>query len=246
MALLKKFYYKKDLKLKKKISILLLVFITFHVFAEPIELSFKMDDGTYEKRQIDSSDDTYVFVWTDFPLHKQITEISGFEKCINLKIMNFYFPNYKGDWNFLASVQNLKVFGADIKSPSLNFLEDLENLEEFEITVRVDETYRETIKNTKVDLKKLKKLKKICLRILFDNEESKDDRLDFIPPFINVQNKPELLIYDNRIEKISKEELRLLRQYSKVHLDFNPIAENEAELAKLKKAKINFSAMPSF
>jgi len=103
-----------------------------------------------------------------------------------------------------------------------------------------------TVKNTKIDLKKLKKLKKICLRILFDNKENKDDRLNFIPPFINVQNKPELLIYDNRIEKISKEELRLLKQYSKVHLDFNPIAENETELAKLRKAKINFSAAQSF
>ena len=232
--------------MKKKINILLLVFIAFHVFAEPIELSFKMDDGTYERRQIDSSDDTYVFVWTKFPLHKQITEISGFEKCKNLKTMNFYFPNYNGNWNFLASVPNLTVFGADIRSPSLNFLEDLENLEEVEIAVRVDKKYYETLKNTKVDLKKLKKLKKICLSILFDNEENKDDRLDFIPPFINVQNKPELLIYDNRIEKISKEELWLLKQYSKVHLDFNPIAKNEAELAKLRKAKINFSAEPSF
>ena len=232
--------------MKKRISILLLVFIAFHVFAEPIELSFKMDDGTYEKRQIDSSDDTYVFVWTKFPLHKQITEISGFEKCKNLKTMNFYFPNYNGNWNFLASVPNLTVFGADIRSPSLNFLENLENLEEAEIAVHVNKKYYETLKNTKVDLKKLKKLKKICLSILFDNEENKDYRLDFIPPFINVQNKPELLIYDNRIEKISKEELRLLKQYSKVHLDFNPIAKNEAELAKLRKAKINFSAAPSF
>lgn len=246
MALYKIFYYKRDLKLKKKISILLLVFIAFHVFAEPIELSFKMDDGTYERRQIDSSDDTYVFVWTKFPLHKQITEISGFEKCKNLKTMNFYFPNYNGNWNFLTSVPNLTVFGADIRSPSLNFLENLENIEEVEIAVHVDKKYYETLKNTKVDLKKLKKLKKICLSILFDNEENKDYRLDFIPPFINVQNKPELLIYDNRIEKISKEELRFLKQYSKVHLDFNPIAKNEAELAKLRKTKINFSAAPSF
>ena len=232
--------------MKKKISILLLILIAFHVFAEPIELTFKMDDGTYERRQIDSSDDTYIFVWTDFPLHKQITEISGFEKCKDLKTMSFYFPNYEGDWNFLASVPNLAVFGADIRNPSLNFLENLENLEEVEIAVRVDKKYHETLKNTKIDLKKLKKLKKICLRILFDNKENKDDRLDFIPPFINVQNKPELLIYDNRIEKISKEELRLLKQYSKVHLDFNPIAENETELAKLRKAKINFSAAQSF
>lgn len=232
--------------MKKKLSILLLIFLSIHVFTEPIELSFKMADGTYEKRQIDSSDDTYIFVWTKFPLHKQITEISGFEKCKNLKTMNFYFPNYNGNWNFLASVPNLAVFGADIRSPSLTFLENLENLEEVEIAVRVDKKYHETLKNTKVDLKKLKKLKKICLTILFDNEENKDDRLDFIPPFINVQNKPELLIYDNRIEKISKEELRLLRQYSRIALDFNPIANNEAELAKLRKAKINFSAAPSF
>ena len=246
MALLKNFYNKRDFKLKKKISILLLVFISFHIFAEPIELSFKMDDGTYEKRQIDNSDDTYIFVWTDFPLYKQITEISGFEKCKNLKTINFYFPNYDGDWNFLASVPNLTIFGADIRSPSLNFLENLENLEEVEITVRVDKKYYETLKNTKVDLKKLKKLKKICLTILYDKEKNKDDRLDFIPPFINVQNKPEFLICDNRIEKISKEEQRLLRQYSKVHLDFNPIAKNEAELAKLRKAKINFSAAPTF
>ena len=110
------------------------------------------------------------------------------------------------------------------------------------------------IKENKINLSKLQKLKKVYIEgsdfcNIYKNEPWKITSvcsLNFIPPFINVQNKPELLIYDNRIEKISKEELRLLKQYSKVHLDFNPIAENETELAKLRKAKINFSAAQSF
>ena len=146
--------------MKKKISILLLILIAFHVFAEPIELTFKMDDGTYERRQIDSSDDTYIFVWTDFPLHKQITEISGFEKCKDLKTMSFYFPNYEGDWKFLASVPNLTVFGADVRNPSLNFLEDLENIEEFEIAVHVDKKISWDTKKHKNRFKKTEKTKK--------------------------------------------------------------------------------------
>ena len=137
---------------------------------------------------------------------------------------------------------------------SLNFLENLSNLENIEIQFSADISEYKTIKENKINLSKLQKLKKIYIENsdfcnIYKNQPWEMPTvcsLDFIPPFINVQNKPELLIYDNMIEKITKEEIRLLKQYSNVHLDFNPIAKNEAELAKLKKAKINFSAAQSF
>lgn len=66
--------------------------------------------------------------------------------------------------------------------------------------------------------------------------------LDFIPQFINVQNKPKLKLLNNGISTISKEEIKLLKQYSNICLDSNPIGKNHNELLKLKKAGVNFSA----
>lgn len=65
-------------------------------------------------------------------------------------------------------------------------------------------------------------------------------KLDFVPNFINVQNKPSLYLDWNQISVLSKNEIKLLSQYSFVNLAGNPILKNESELAKLKKANINF------
>lgn len=230
--------------MKKHILFLAAFLCLGTIFAEPVELLFKMEDGTFEKQIIDSSDEIYTFVWTDFPINKKIIEMSGFEKCTNLKNAIFYHPNYYGDWDFLSNIPNLKHFGIDSNTPSLKFIENLENLESFELDITVEKSYYESLKKTKIDLKKLRNLKEMRLWIFFTNETKTQKRMDFIPPFVNVQNKPELMIYDNRIEKISKEEIKLLKQYSKVSLNDNPIANSREELLKLEKAKINFSARP--
>lgn len=230
--------------MKKHILFLATFLCLGTVFAEPVELLFKMEDGTFEKQIIDSSDEIYTFVWTDFPINKKIIEMPEFEKCTNLKTAIFYYPNYYGNWNFLSNIPNLKHFGIDSNTPSLKFIENLENLESFELDITVEKTYYESLKETKIDLKKLKNLKEMRMCIFFTDEGSVKERMDFIPQFVNVRNKPELFLDNNQIEKISKEEIKLLKQYSKVDLDFNPIANNREELLKLKKAKINFSARP--
>lgn len=226
--------------MKKKLLILLLLATISSIFAKDVELKFKMIDGTEKTEYVDSLTDSYTFVWTYFP-NKEIVSMEGFEKLNNLSALFFYYPKYYGDWMFLKKIPKLKKFASDIKKSSLKFLENLNNIETLELNIIYNDEDFENLKSTIIDLKKLTKLKKIWLRI--DNEKNVNMyRMDFIPKFINVQNKPELIISDNRIESITDDEIELLKQYSNVVLDYNPITRNEEELSKLRNAKINFSA----
>lgn len=224
----------------KKLFTLITFMLCTLCFAENVNLKFKMIDKTVETRTVDSEIEIYTFVWTDFP-NKEIVSMEGFEQLKNLSRLFFYHPNYYGNWNFLKNIPNLKIFASDIKKSSLKFIENLTELESLELDVSYNDEEFEILKNTKINLEKLTKLKKIYLIITNEKDPNKY-RLDFIPKFINVKNKPELLIFDNRIESISKDEIKLLKQYSRVCLDYNPIAKNKTELLKLKKAEINFSA----
>lgn len=240
--------------MKKKILFFILLSIFEIMFAENFEIKFIAEDGTYSALTFDNSEEWLVVDGNKLPI-KKIISIEGFENFSETENLCFYFLRYSGDYRFLSNLTNLKTLGLmNCQISSLIFLENLQNLENIEIQFSADINEYKSIKENKINLSKLQKLKKICIEssrfcTIYKNqpwEIISVCSLDFIPPFINVQNKPELLICDNRIEKISKEEQRLLRQYSKVHLDFNPIAKNEAELAKLRKAKINFSAAPTF
>lgn len=240
--------------MKKKILFFILFSIFEIMFAENFEIKFMAEDGTCSTLTFDNSAEWIVVDGKKLPV-KKIVSIEGFENFSKTENLCFYFLRYSGDYNFLSNLTKLKTLGLmNCQVSSLIFLEKLQNLENAEIQFSADISEYNSIKENKINLSKLQKLKKICIASsrfcnIYKNqawEITPVCSLDFIPPFINVQNKPELLIYDNRIEKISREELRLLKQYSKVHLDFNPIAKNETELAKLRKAKINFSAAPSF
>ena len=222
------------------------------VFAEKHEIVFVAEDGTSFKQIFDNSDKYLVVNAKKFST-KKIAKIEGFEIFSETENVCFYSLRYTGNYDFLKMLPDLKSLGLmNCWISSLDFLENLYNLEDAEIHFTADTSKYDEIKEQKVDLRKLTKLKKIYVEgsdfcEIYEKkpwESSIVQRMDFIPKFVNVQNKPELMIDNNRIEKISKEEIKLLKQYSEVSLDSNPIANNRAELLKLKKAKINFSARP--
>lgn len=237
----------------KKHILFLAAFLCFWtLFAEKHEIVFFTEDGTSFKQIFDNSDKYLVVNAKKFST-KKITKIEGFENFHEIENVCFYSLRYTGNYDFLKLLPNLKSLGLmNCWISSLDFLENFYNLEDVEIHFTADISKYDEIKEQKVDLKKLTKLKKIYVEDsdfceIYEKkpwESSVAHRMDFIPPFVNVQNKPEFMLDNNRIEKISKEEIKLLKQYSEVSLDSNPIAKNKAELFKLEKAKINFSAEP--
>lgn len=234
----------------------LFMFIAFVLcslcFAEKSEIKFTAIDGTVSTMSFENNAEYIVVDANKLPI-KRMVDIQGFENFKNLNSVTFYFLRYSGNYDFLTKITNLKDLGLmGCWISSLSFLKDIPNLETAEIEFSADISNYEKIKNTKIDLRKLTKLKYLYLNAsdfaeLYEHEIWNINRicfLNFVPPFINVQNKPELRITNNEIEKISKDEIKLLKQYSRVCLDSNPIAKNETELLKLKKAEINFTARP--
>lgn len=239
--------------MKKLFFVSIMIFsIVAELLASSVELSFEFEDGSAEKVVVDDSLTEYNFDDFKFSKKQSIVFVKGLEKLKNLETVYFFSPCYYGSWDFLAQIPNLKNLTLDqCWISSFKFLENLNKLEYLTIQFSSDANDYKNIKKSKIDLKELSKLQEIYIRssVFFINDESKPrnqwkslKKLDFIPDFINVQNSPKLYLDYNQIFSITKNELKLLSQYSFVNLSGNPILKNESEVAKLKKANINFEA----
>lgn len=229
----------------------LLFFIIFaKISASSVELSFELEDGSSEKVIVDDLITEYNFDDFNFSNRQIIVAIKGFENLKNLETVYFFSSWYYGSWDFLTQLPKLKNLALDqCWISSFKFLEKLNNLEHLTIQFSSDEGDYKNIKNSKIDLKNLSKLQEIYIRSskFYIHEKAKprnqwksSKKLDFVPNFINVQNKPSLYLDWNQISVLSKNEIKLLSQYLFVNLAGNPILKNESEVAKLKKANINF------
>ncbi len=234
----------------KKSLIFLAVLLSGIAFAEKAEIKFIAEDGSATSVFFEKEESCIVIDAKKFPT-KKLDSITGFENFPNLDSLTFYFLRYTGDYDFLAKIPRLKELGLiGCYVSSLNFIENIYNLETIELELTADINNFDKLQNTEINLKKLIKLQKIFVTNLnFGNIANKEiwnykqlSKLNFIPKFINVQNKPELSLTNNKIETLTKKEIKLLRQFSTVDLSFNPIAKNKQELERLKKAKINFEA----
>lgn len=235
----------------KRIFCLSLVIVNcaFSIFAKQVALSFDMSDGTKEIIQIDDSTERYELSDSNFSTQKEIISVSGFENLENLEILYISYLPYYGNWDFLEKIPNLKnITLSSCWISSFNFLENLRNIESISITnFYCDENNYENLKNEKVNLCNLNKLEK--LQIFSSSfyvpdyskpkNQWKSKKLDFVPNFINVQNKPNLYLDWNQISMLSKKEIKSLSQYYFVDFSGNPILKNEKEVAKIKKANIN-------
>lgn len=146
--------------------------------------------------------------------------------------MGFYWPKYRGDWNFLKDAKKLKSLGLiTVNAKSMDVLSDLENIEVLELDYFIDEINLNNFLQKDIDFSKLKKLKKIIfnLRVKTKSGFYYPGR---IPRFVNVQNSPEIYLGNNGIKDLQDSEINMLKQYSKVYIGENPISK---DIEKYKK-----------
>lgn len=209
------------MKIKFLILILAICLPIFGV-AKTIELTYEFEDGEQLVRQYDDSEKDLVLYISDsknsMPL-KKIKNIKGLENWENLENFASYGIDYSGNLLFFNNIKNLKTIFLDFfKSKNLSFLENLTELEFIEIHLSLDNKYYKSLENVKVDFSKLKKLKKITFSAYYFDNGKFVGKLNRIPQFVNVQNKPELIFYENDINELTKKDKKLLKQYSKYNL----------------------------
>ena len=226
----------------KKLLIFLAVLLCSLAFAEKAEIKFIAEDGSATSVFFEKDETCIVIDAKKFPT-KKLVSITGFENFPNLDSLTFYFLRQPVDYDFLAKIPKLRDLGlVSCRISSLKFLENIPNLETATINFSTDLSNYNTIKNTEINLKKLKNLKKLYFDSSSFSNDGKAVFLDFILPLTNIRSKPTISLTNNKIATLTKKEIKLLRQYSNVILNQNPIVDKKQELQNLKKAKINFEA----
>ena len=148
--------------MKKKILFFILFSIFEIMFAENFEIKFMAEDGTCSTLTFDNSAEWIVVDGKKLPV-KKIVSIEGFENFSKTENLCFYFLRYSGDYNFLSNLTKLKTLGLmNCQVSSLIFLEKLQNLENAEIQFSADISEYNSIKENKINITKLQKLKN-CL-----------------------------------------------------------------------------------
>lgn len=192
----------------------------FPVFGKTVYITVVTSDNQKIQLQRDDEDKYFGLFTSDTnELNgKYVSTIEGLEQLKKVEEVEMYGVRGIKDFSLLNNFPYLKYLhlsGCTVFS--LSFLSNLENLEILELNIEPMNKYK--FQNERIDLSKLKKLKKICYR----------DGLGEIPNFINIQSFPEIDLSNNNIYSISEDKLLLLNQYSKVDLSFNPIKEKKED-----------------
>ena len=198
----------------KNILICIFILFTSPLFSEKANLKIILQDGIEYTESFEKDSKVITLVSKGDLRLKYLEDIQGFEQFENLTDFCMYFFNYKGDYSFLKSIKNLKdlsLMGSGAES--LSFITDLELLEVVELQLDFRNEIIDIIEKKEVDLRKLKNLKKITI----------DNQMNHIPPFVNVKNKPLLLLDTTEIKKLSRKDYKYAKQYSSVRsLNPNP------------------------
>lgn len=196
----------------KNLLLIISIFLSTSLFAEQAELRIIYENGIEYSESFEKDSKVITLVSKGKLRLKNLEDIQGFEQFENLTDFCMYFFQYKGDYSFLKSIKNLKNLGLmGCGAESLNFISDLELLEDVEFELSFEKEILENIEKTAVDLSKLKNIKKITI----------DNRMTHIPPFVNVKNKPVLLLATEEIKPLNKKDYKFAKQYSKV-VSLNP------------------------
>lgn len=200
--------------LMKNILICIFILFTLPLFSEKANLKIILQDGIEYTESFEKDSKVITLVSKGDLRLKYLEDIQGFEQFENLTDFCMYFFNYKGDYSFLKSIKNLKDLGLmGSGAESLSFITDLELLEVVELQLDFRNEIIDIIEKKEVDLRKLKNLKKITI----------DNQMNHIPPFVNVKNKPVLLLDTTEIKKLSRKDYKYAKQYSSVRsLNPNP------------------------
>lgn len=198
----------------KNLLLIISIFLSTSLFAEQAELRIIYEDGIEYTEKYEKNSKLITLVSKGNLRLKCLEDIQGLEQFENLTDFCMYFFHYKGDYSFFKNIKNLKKLGLmGCGAESLNFISDLELLEDVELELSFEKEILETIEKTTVDLSKLKNIKKITI----------DNRMTHIPPFVNVKNKPVLLLDTTEMKNLNKKDYKYAKQYSRVgSLNPNP------------------------
>lgn len=211
----------------KKVFVFMLLSLFNICFAEKVKIDIIMKDNSTKSVYIDKNVKMFAFTSANFT-HEKFVDVKGLEKLEKLTTADFYWPHCEGDWSFLEDFKHLKKLGileADIDS--LKFLENLKDLERLSLEINVDEKNKINFENELINLEKLENLEFIEIHVLYKNYDGNfyTGRLRKIPKFINVKNKPELIICGEDFIKPQESfevDKKYFLQYSRVDLSDNP------------------------
>lgn len=199
------------------------------VASDLVDLEIVTTTGTIVKKHV-SKDITNLEFSNDDSSPYQFASVCNLDVLPHLKSITLMNIGGITDYTFLHKAKGLTdLYIGSCTVRDLRFLESMENLEWFEMGVFIPANLVEKVRSTPIDLGRLERLKYIgfCYYIGF-------------PHFINVKNKPFIELNNNRIERLTSDEIKLLHQFSYISLIFNPIADNPVERNKLKDLNVWF------
>ena len=221
----------------KKITLILSVLLLFsaQIFAEKtINILVVQGDGKTKTVAVDENQNHLTFFGPDV---RSIKNIEGLENLKNLESLDFYNLTFF-DMSFLKSCKNLnRLYISGCTITDFSFVESMPNLEELTFDFYIDETKNDIIKNKPIDLKQLKKLRKIYfIGLIKTNRET--IKYGSIPRFQNVPSGCTLIMEDQGIEHLSENDVEILNQFSEVNLTANPVMKTD-EIKQIKNIVTN-------
>jgi len=218
----------------KLFIVIFVVSLTCQIYAENlVSIKIVQNDSISKTIQVDENVTHLTFA---APEYKSITSIEGLEQLKNLESFDFYNLDIIDTefFNSCPKLNQLWISGCTLKS--LKFIEKLDNLTELYLDFDCDER----IRKEKIDCKNLNRLKKIFFTgIVIKSGEP--EKFGCVPRFIGIKSKCRLVLEDENITSLSEEEVKILKQFTSVALDANPILKNPDEVKLMQKANISFT-----
>lgn len=203
-------------------------FVAMCVYSKTVDLVIVTTTGERVIRSVSDDVREWGFAQTDTTKF-QILTVENIEVLTQVEFIEFINVRTIQDYSFLSKLPNLRQLSlGGCTVYDLKFLESLTNLEHLSLHIFIPEHIIDKIKSTPIDLLNLKKIKYISFNSIP------------VPPFINVQNRPYLILDNNNIESLSVCDLELLSNYSLVTMRYNPIVNNQAERLKCAGLPIIF------
>lgn len=211
--------------MKKSLMISLFLLVSNLVcFSEDVDIVYVCRDGSEFIEKIDKNEKAFGFFASEESKYNNVVTVKGLEQLVEVEEASFYMLRYINDFSFLSDLKNLrKLHIASCTINNLKFLEKLQKLEYLSINFYVPDEFKDKIRNERINLEKLKNLTEIYYC----------DGLGTIPRFYNLVENVKINLSNNCITKFSKEDVKLLNQYSEICLLFNPVTENVKEMDKL-------------
>ena len=223
--------------MKNKMFLVTLLFLAGNFFGFSADIIYVQKDGSEKVVSVDDNANS-IQIFEREGWHS--VTIEGIEALKNLKRIELYPLPFMTDFSFLSLdyIEELYIGSHCVTINDFSFLNGMRGLKNLEvIDLRVSKDTEINLKNVGIDFSALKKLEKLTFTLALEDEVDSHD-MYFVPKFKNVKGKPELDLSNELIKEFSKDDIKVLKQFSSVCLIGNPVLENETEMKKLAKAKI--------